>query len=54
VGRQLVASGVRHPYATFRIERNQLEGGDPMISEISKTAMALLDHAGVGATSSEG
>jgi hypothetical protein len=30
------------------------EGGDPMISGILKTAMALLDHAVVGAASSKG
>jgi hypothetical protein len=34
-------------------ELNKLEGGDPMISGISKLAMALLDRADVGATSSE-
>jgi hypothetical protein len=33
---------------------NLTEGGDPMISGISKLAMALLDHADVGASSSEG
>jgi hypothetical protein len=37
----------------FESNRNQLEGGDPMISGISKSAMALLGHAGVGATSTE-
>jgi hypothetical protein len=40
--------------AKYDLEQEQRKGGDPMVSGISKSAMVLLGHAGVGATSSEG
>jgi hypothetical protein len=51
--RQLAASSGGCGRGMLRFECNKREGGDPMISGISKLAMALLDRADVGATSSD-